>query len=596
MLTAQQVLQQTFGYSQFRPGQDEIIARAVAGQDCLVIMPTGGGKSLCYQIPALLRDGLTLVISPLISLMKDQVDALNRNGVEAAYLNSTLDRDQVVDIYRRLNQGLLKLLYVSPERLLHDGFWSRLSEWPLSMVAVDEAHCISQWGHDFRPEYAALGAIKQQFPQLPVMALTATADQATRDDILNRLTLNRPYYHQASFDRPNISYTVQEKYRPWQQLKEYVARRRDECGIVYCSSRKRVEELTLKLCGDGVHAAAYHAGLPLGERQRVQEAFQRDELSVVVATVAFGMGIDKPNVRFVIHYDIPRNIEAYYQETGRAGRDGLDADAVMFFDPADAAWIRRMIEQTENEQQRRVESHKFNAMAAFAEAQTCRRQVLLNYFGEYLSKPCGNCDVCLDPPQCYDGLIDAQKALSCVYRLQQRFGIGYVIEVLRGSLNQRIIEQGHDKLSTHGVGKDRSADHWLSVLRQLIHLGLLTQNITRSSVLELTEASRSVLRGEYPLPLAQPRLDVSKKTKRNPHHSQVYDKQLFALLRRLRKQLADAEEVPPFVVFNDASLIEMVQQQPVTESDLLLISGVGLKKLERYGRHFIDAIADYQLR
>ncbi|MCW8995241.1 MAG: DNA helicase RecQ, partial [Psychromonas sp.] len=429
---AQQILLDVFGYTHFREGQEQVIKQLCAGHDALVVMPTGGGKSLCFQIPALLRPGICFVISPLISLMKDQVDTLRSCGVAAAYLNSSLSYAQQNQIINEMHSGLLKIVYIAPERLLRPDFIQRLQNLPISLFAIDEAHCISQWGHDFRPEYALLGQLKQQFPDIPLVALTATADHATQQDILARLQLHKPFVAIHSFDRPNIEYILIEKYRPLIQLFNYLAVHKNESGIIYCTSRRRTEELSQKLIAKGLKARCYHAGLALEERQLVQDLFIKDEIDIVVATVAFGMGIDKPNVRFVVHYEIPKNIESYYQETGRAGRDGLPAQAMLFYDPADSARVRALLEKNGNEEQLRIELHKLNTMVAFAEAQTCRRQVLLNYFGEYSHKPCGNCDVCLDPPQSYDATEDAQKILSCVYRMGQHFGMGYVVEVLRG--------------------------------------------------------------------------------------------------------------------------------------------------------------------
>uniref|UniRef100_A0A831XF95 DNA helicase RecQ n=1 Tax=Geobacter metallireducens TaxID=28232 RepID=A0A831XF95_GEOME len=588
-------LRTVFGYRSFRPFQEEIVTRLMGGGDAFVLMPTGGGKSLCYQIPALHRPGVGIVVSPLISLMKDQVDTLRENGVAAAAYNSSMGEREARQVLARLHAGELDLLYVAPERLMTDSFLERLREIPVALFAIDEAHCVSQWGHDFRPEYVGLGRLRGLFPGVPMIALTATADVQTRSDIIDRLGLRDAEVYITGFDRPNIRYTVVEKQKPFHQLMAFLGNRPQDAGIVYALSRKRVEEVAGKLRDAGIEAAAYHAGLADAERSRVQEAFLRDDIRVVVATVAFGMGIDKPNVRFVVHYDLPKNIESYYQETGRAGRDGLPAEALLLFGYGDIAVSRSLIESGNNPEQVRIELHKLNAMVGFAEAGTCRREALLGYFGERLAEPCGNCDLCLDPPESFDATEEARKALSCVYRVGQRFGMGHVIDVLRGSKSERINQLGHDRLSTYGIGADRSAEAWGSIIRQLIHRGYLEQDLANYSVLKLTPAARPLLRGEESLVLAKPRVKVASAKKEPKRKAGITlpaegDEGLFQALRALRKRLADEQQVPPYVIFSDATLAEMAALRPATPDELLRVNGVGQQKLGRYGSVFLEVI------
>ena len=598
-LNASQILKNTFGYQEFRPLQEKIVNSLIAGENQFVLMPTGGGKSLCYQIPAMARPGVGIVISPLISLMQDQVQALKANGVKAAFYNSSLSSGEAKKVLAQLHQGELDLLYIAPERLMSKDFLDRFDDIEISLFAIDEAHCVSQWGHDFRPEYLQLGQLRTQFPEVPIIALTATADKQTRQDIIQRLQLQEATIHIASFDRPNIRYTVLEKQKPFIQLTHFLKDHQNECGIIYCLSRKRVEEVAQKLKESGFQALAYHAGLPAKERQWAHTAFQQDQANIIVATIAFGMGIDKPNVRFVVHYDLPKNIEGYYQETGRAGRDSLPSEALLLYGLSDIALIKSLLQNNQNENQLRIEQHKLNCMTAFAEAQTCRRRVLLNYFNETLDQDCGNCDVCLNPPETFDGTIPAQKALSCVYRVNQGYGLNYVVDILRGKEDARIQRLGHQHLSTYGVGKDTPQEEWYSIFRQLIHLGYLEQDISHYSVLRLTDAARAILKGEKKITLAKARTKATsnkKQIKKIKGRSIPYDSDLFEHLRLLRKDIALNAGVPSYVVFSDASLIEMAAYLPKSMDDLLKINGIGQKKQQQYGATFLEAIQHFHTK
>jgi ATP-dependent DNA helicase RecQ len=587
----QQILQQYFGYSQFRQQQQQAINAVLDGKDVLVLMPTGGGKSLCYQVPALYLPGITLVISPLIALMHDQVEALKANGVEAAYLNSTQNWQEQSEIERKAGSGKLKLLYVSPEKLLSSQFQSLLKTLTVTLLAVDEAHCVSFWGHDFRPEYTQLATIKQLLPGVPTIALTATADSLTRKDIVEQLKLQQPKVLIASFDRPNLSLTVLPAQKRVQVIKDFLGERPFQPGIVYCLSRRSCETLAERLAEAGYKAKPYHAALSAAERRTTQEAFLKDDIQVVCATIAFGMGIDKSNVRWVIHYNLPKNIESYYQEIGRAGRDGEPADTLLFYSFGDVIKQRGMLEDLTDER-RKLQEAKLERLQQYAEAQFCRRRILLAYFGEVLEEGCGNCDVCAQPRTEMDGTVLAQKALSAVVRAKEELGLSLLIDVLRGADTDEIRQKGLFKIKTYGAGKTTSVADWRNYLVQIINSGLLDVAYDQKAKLKLNERSKAVLFEGKPVGLYKAEEPPALKAK--PKTTQEYDPQLFEQLRSLRKMLAEQSGVPPYVIFSDKSLREMAEQQPLTEPAMLRINGVGRQKWECYGQDFINEILKYR--
>ncbi|KIO49720.1 DNA helicase RecQ [Nitrosospira sp. NpAV] len=599
MMRALAVLKDIFGYPAFRGRQAEVIAHIAGGRDCLVLMPTGGGKSLCYQIPALLRDGVAVVVSPLIALMQNQVAALHEAGVRAAFLNSSLSQAETAAVERGMLAGTYDLVYVAPERLLTPRFLGLLARTPLSLFAIDEAHCVSQWGHDFRPEYIQLSVLHERFPNVPRIALTATADSVTRREIIERLGLEGARIFISSFDRPNIRYQIVDKVNGKAQLLAFIHAEHDgDAGIVYCLSRKKVEETTAWLAEKGIRALAYHAGMSTEDRTRNQERFLREDGIVMVATIAFGMGIDKPDVRFVAHLDLPKSVEGYYQETGRAGRDGHAANAWMAYGLGDVVQQRRMIESSEADAQfKRIASTKLDALLALCEATTCRRVRLLEYFGEAAAgMACGNCDVCLNPPQVWDGTVAAQKALSCAFRTGQRFGAGHLIDVLRGNDTERMRQWGHDKVSTFGIGKELDDKAWRAVFRQLAALGLLAADNEGHGSLRLTAVSRAVLNGSQTVSLRlQPerKKNIAKTKVVREDKFATLDpaaRALWARLRAWRIDMAKKHGVPAYVVFYDATLAELVHLRPQTENELSQVPGMGARKLESYGDDLLEIL------
>ena len=587
-------LKKHFGYDEFRPLQEEIIRDALAGRDVFALMPTGGGKSLCFQLPALLRDGLTVVVSPLISLMKDQVDSMQTSGIAATFLNSALDAEEARARLRGLHRGEHHLLYVAPERLMLDTFLAKVKQWKVAQIAIDEAHCISEWGHDFRPEYRQLAHLREHFPGVPIMALTATATDRVRQDILQQLQLRDARCYVASFNRPNLIYRVLPKKDPYEQILALVRSRPEESGIVYCASRKTADSLARKLGADGIKAKPYHAGLEAKERSRHQDLFRRDDVRVITATIAFGMGVNKPNVRFVVHYDLPKNIEGYYQETGRAGRDGLPADCVLLFNAGDVMKQKRFIEE-KNAEEQIIAREQLRVMVGYAETGQCRRATLLKYFGEdFPHRSCDGCDNCLTPRETFDGTVHAQKFLSCVHRVQAKhgfgFGLNHIVEILTGGDTEAIRQRGHEQLSTFGIGADMSRKGWQTLGRELVQLGLVAAAPGKFATLQVTDAGMEALRQRKTIVLTKPLDSAEAKRPKRRAGDVPCDELLFEKLRLLRRTLADERNVPAYVIFSDATLREMARALPTTVEAFERIPGVGERKLKDFAGPFTEAV------
>lgn len=600
--SALSVLNTVFGYAEFRKPQDEVINTVINGNNALVLMPTGGGKSLCYQVPALIRSGCAIVISPLIALMQDQVNALTLLGVNASFLNSSLDHQQANNVEQALMQGQLDLLYIAPERLTQPRMLSLLQQCNIALFAIDEAHCVSQWGHDFRADYLQLSLLPQQFPLVPRIALTATADPRTHKEISEKLQLDDAKHFVAGFDRPNIQYRIGQKANARQQLLNFIRHEHaHDAGIIYCLSRKKTEETANWLCQQGLQALPYHAGLPNEVKELHQNRFLREDGLIIVATIAFGMGIDKPDVRFVAHLDLPKSIESYYQETGRAGRDGQAANAWMVYGLQDVIKLKQMLDKSQApEQQKRIERQRLDAMLGLCEITTCRRQTLLHYFAEHLAKPCGNCDTCITPVEKWDGTDAARKALSCVYRSGQRFGVNHLIDILLGKNSAKITQYQHQQLTTFGIGTELDTNQWHSVFRQLVSRGYIYADMDSFGAFKLTDKCRPLLRGEESIELRKDNTQLSKKQNaRKSSKSKVkanvpeHAEPLWQALRALRKKLADEHGIPPFTVFHDSALIDMITTNPGNREQLLAISGVGVSKLDKYGDQFLAVLSEF---